>query len=986
MATASPVSSATLAHADERLHATFDDAAIGVATQTLDGRWTWFNRRWCEIVGFTREELVDRNLAGLTHPEDFEASLDFEKEVKSGGLDRGSIQKRLIRKDGIVVWVQLTMSITRDADSRTGQCVAFLDDITERKKAEQRVAAQFSVAKILGEAPDADDALLRVIEVICRELGWNAGSLWQVDEATQMLVCVESRRHSRSKDKFRSREPDPPLKIGEGLPGRVWESATPAMIEDVTAEVNSPLGTLATSLGVHGAFAFPVKTGTTVLGVLEFFSPDIQPADEELLRTVSVIGGELGLYLERKRFEELGAQSEVRQAAIVDAALDSIISMDHNGRITHFNRAAEKTFGYKSEDVIGKELADLLIPEELRAAHRAGVARFTLSSESRMLNHRVETWAQKADGTRFPVELAITRIPLDGPPVFTGFVRDITARKKAEQATRDSEERYRGLAAASVEGIIIHDKGIVLDANPALGRLFGYELREILGQNAVDLLAAPESREMLIQEMQKKSSGPYEVVGMRKDGSRIDVEITARSLSYSGSTVRVGAIRDITDRKRAEKQERELIHEQAARAAAENAEKRAEFLSEASRVLSMSFDYHTTISQLAHLTVPVFADYCAVDVVEGQGFTRLGFAHSDPKREEEFKEKLTIFRPEDVSPDHPVMRALTVGESDIRTHVDHERMRQLITNDEQFNVLRSLNPQSTMTVPMIASGKIVGALSLVSSHEEHQYTTEDLAIAEELGRRAALAVENARLFDEAQLATKARDDMLAIVAHDLRNPLNTIFMTSQFLLEIVPESERPTEHKQLSILWRSAERMNRLIQDLLEVKRIEGGKLALETRVTDASSIINEAVEVLRPIAAASKLGLDCDIASDTPKVTADPPRIQQVLSNLVGNAIKFTPAGGQIILRARPGDKEACFVVADTGPGIAPDALPHIFGRLWQGNRADRRGIGLGLTIAKGIVEAHGGRIWVESQLGAGSSFYFTLPIADTAQTQTLQ
>ena len=116
--------------------------------------------------------------------------------------------------------------------------------------------------------------------------------------------------------------------------------------------------------------------------------------------------------------------------------------------------------------------------------------------------------------------------------------------------------------------------------------------------------------------------------------------------------------------------------------------------------------------------------------------------------------------------------------------------------------------------------------------------------------------------------------------------------------------------------------MNRLIQDLLEVKRIEGGKLALETRVTEASSIINEAVELLRPIAAASKLGLDCDVASDTPKVTADPPRIQQVLSNLVGNAIKFTPAGGNIVLRARPGDKEVSFVVADTGPGIAPDAL----------------------------------------------------------------
>jgi PAS domain S-box-containing protein len=966
--------------------ASLDDAAIGVGYQTLDDRWTWFNRRWCEIVGFSREELLERNLSGLTHPEDFKASTEFDRRVRIGDLDRGSIEKRFVRKDGVSVWAQLTMSIVRNGDAAPGYLVAFLDDITTRKKAEQRVAAQFSVARILGEGPDAADALRSVIDAVCGELDWNAGSLWTVDETEQVLRCVESRRHSRTTNTFKSRSPDAPLKLGQGLPGRVWSTGAPAWIEDVTSDSNFPRQTLATSLGIHGAFAFPVKSGNTVLGVMEFFSPDIQPADEELLRTVSVIGGELGLYLERKRFEEIGSQSEVRQAAIVDAALDSIISMDHRGFITHFNHAAERTFGYRSEDVIGKELAELIIPTELRAAHRAGIARFAISAESRMLNHRVETWALKADGTKFPVELAITRIPLDGPPVFTGFVRDITARKKAEQATRDSEERYRGLAAASVEGIIIHDKGILIDANPALGRMFGYDLSELLGLNVVDLLAAPESRDTLLQEMAKKSSGPYEVVGIRKDGSRIDVEITARSLSYSGTTVRVGAIRDITDRKALEKQERELMREQAARAAAEHAEKRAAFLSEASRVLSMSFDYHTTISQLAHLVVPAMADYCAVDVVEGGGFARLGFAHSDPRREEEFKAMLTGFRPEDVSPEHPVMKALVRGISDIITHVTEEGMRAVILNEEQLRLVISLNPKSTMTVPMVASGKIVGALTMLSSHEEHQYTMDDLAMAEELGRRAALAVENARLFDEAQQATRARDDMLAIVAHDLRNPLNTIFMSAQFLMEIVPEDERATEFKQVSIVKRAAERMNRLIQDLLEVKRIEGGKLAIEKRDTDATSVLSEAVEILRPMAAASSLTLESDVASDTPRIAVDPPRIQQVLSNLVGNAIKFTPAGGHIVLRARPGKNEVSFVVADTGPGIAPDALPHIFGRLWQGNRSDRRGIGLGLTIAKGIVEAHGGRIWVESQLGAGSSFYFTVPVATKESTQPLQ
>jgi PAS domain S-box-containing protein len=774
--------------------------------------------------------------------------------------------------------------------------------------------------------------------------------------------------------------------MGQGLPGKVWETGAPAWSQDVTNDSNFPRSMLATTLGMHGAFAFPIKSGPVMLGVMEFFSPDIQPADEELLRTISVIGSEVGLYLDRKRFEKKGSQSEARQEAIVEAALDSIISMNHKGIITHFNRAAERTFGYKSEDVIGKELAELIIPEELRPAHRAGVERFATTAESRMLNHRVETWAQRADGTRFPVELAITRIPLDGPPVFTGFIRDITARKKAEEAIRESEDRFRGLAEATVEGILIHRDGVITDANPSVARMFGYDLSEVIGANAVDLFAVPEQKEMLrerfAKEVGRRSSPPFEIVGQRKDGSRIDVEITTRTVPFGSSTMRVAAIRDITERKRLQKQEIELIREQEARTAAQMSEKRAAFLAEASRVLSMSFDYHTTIAQLARLAVPELADYCAVDVMEGdKAFARLGFAHSDPKREEEFRAKLTTFKPEDVTTAHPVMKALLKGESDLITHVTEEGLRAAVTNEEVFQVLRSLDPKSLITVPLVVSGKVVGALTLVSSREDRIYTPDDVKLAEELGRRAALAVENARLFDEAQLATKARDDMLAVVAHDLRNPLNTIFMSSQLLLEIVSKTEHPTEHRQIAIVQRAADRMNRLIQDLLEVKRIESGNLGLEKRSVAAAAVVSDAIEILRPIANASSLRLESDVSPDLPPIRVDPPRIQQVLSNLVGNAIKFTPAGGEIVLRATPAEREACFVVADNGPGIPPDALPHIFGRFWQGKSSDRRGIGLGLAIAKGIVEAHGGRIWVESQVGAGSSFFFTVPLAESGE-----
>ena len=255
---------------EERFKATLEQAAVGVAHQTLDDKWVWMNQRWCEIVGFSRDELLQRNLSGLTHPSDRQASAEFDKKVRGGVLDRYSIEKRYIRKDGVVVWTQLTVSVARDAAGKPSYCIAFLDDITQRKSAEQRLAAQYSVARILGDSPDSADAPRRVIEAICREIGWNAGSMWLVDEAGQQLVCVESRRLSRSAEEFRGRAPDMPLKIGQGIPGKVWATGAPAWIQDVSNDSNFPRSLLATSIGMHGAFAFPVKSGPKVLGLWSF--------------------------------------------------------------------------------------------------------------------------------------------------------------------------------------------------------------------------------------------------------------------------------------------------------------------------------------------------------------------------------------------------------------------------------------------------------------------------------------------------------------------------------------------------------------------------------------------------------------------------------------------------------------------------------------------------------------------------------------------
>lgn len=243
-----------------------------------------------------------------------------------------------------------------------------------------------------------------------------------------------------------------------------------------------------------------------------------------------------------------------------------------------------------------------------------------------------------------------------------------------------------------------------------------------------------------------------------------------------------------------------------------------------------------------------------------------------------------------------------------------------------------------------------------------------------------------QMYDDAQKIIDARQEILGIVAHDLRNPLNTIHMATSLLLE--EQGLEKSRIGQLRIIQRSGERMNRLIQDLLSVTAIEAGRLSIAPQKVSMSDLLREASETLGPIAREKSLTFATSAADDLPLVRADSARMLQVFSNLVGNAVKFTPAGGAITLSAvRAGDKVQCSVT-DTGPGIPPAQIPRLFGKFWQAKRGDGRGVGLGLAIARGIVEAHGGTIDVTSELGRGSVFTFALPVwsGHTATMSTTQ
>jgi signal transduction histidine kinase len=271
-------------------------------------------------------------------------------------------------------------------------------------------------------------------------------------------------------------------------------------------------------------------------------------------------------------------------------------------------------------------------------------------------------------------------------------------------------------------------------------------------------------------------------------------------------------------------------------------------------------------------------------------------------------------------------------------------------------------------------------MAFIATGESRDYTQNDLGFAEHLASRAAMAVDNARLYGEAQRATRARDELLGIVSHDLRNPLSAISMCASALEEEMPAAGEASRYL-VSTIAESAGWMNRLIQDLLDMASVETGRLSMDRNAKSVNDILAPLEKMFSPPAKDAGVHLLIGAESSLPLLMADSERILQVLANLVANAIKFTPAGGEIAVHAgacQNDTKLVCFTVRDSGCGIPPEQLPHVFDRFWQARRGARqRGTGLGLAISKGIVEAHGGSMDAESEVGRGSTFRFTLPVA---------
>ncbi len=415
---------------------------------------------------------------------------------------------------------------------------------------------------------------------------------------------------------------------------------------------------------------------------------------------------------------------------------------------------------------------------------------------------------------------------------------------------------------------------------------------------------------------------------------------------------------------------------EARRRAAEAEERRARFLAEAGQALAASLDYEATLATVARLAVPVVADWCAVDAVDARGrIRRLAIAHSDPARVE-MAWKLHHAYPS--RPDDPVPRVIRTRQPELAPEIPDALLEAAAYDEAHLVTLRSLRLTSYMVVPLVARGRSLGAITLLTAESGRRLGPADLSLAEALAHRAALAVDNARLYREAEEANRIKDEFLATLSHELRTPLNAL-LGWVTLLRTGRLDARTTE-RALESIERNTRLQVRLIEDLLDVSRIMAGKLALDARASALAPLITAAVEAAQPAAAAKGIRLTVALDATAGPVWGDPARLQQVVWNLLSNAVKFTPAGGAVDIRLERSGGDAVVTVADTGQGIEPEFLPHAFERFRQADSGSTRahgGLGLGLAIVRHLVELHGGTVHADSAgPGRGATFSVRLPI----------
>ncbi|MBD0334478.1 MAG: PAS domain-containing protein [Cyanobacteria bacterium Co-bin13] len=590
-----------------------------------------------------------------------------------------------------------------------------------------------------------------------------------------------------------------------------------------------------------------------------------------------------------------------------------------------------------------------------------------------------------------------------------GTSTDIDDRKRSEQEREQILERERIARAeaevtrrqlstlfesASIGMALLDSQQRFVSINAALAEINGLRPEDHLGRTPQELFGHGSAALVGIFNKIYATGEPFICANLEiHNPYRADRRPGYYSVHYlpmvrsSGSVESVMAyVIDVTERFRLEQAQR--------------------FLVDASQVLSSSLDYQTTLSSIAKLVVPHLADWCTVHIVDETGVTRrLAVAHVNPEKVA-WADELDKRYPYDPNEPRGVPEVIRTGQPELYTEIPDHLLVEAAKDADHLQILREVGFSSVMIVPLLVQGRALGAISFVSAESGRRYEQSDLDLAQELGRRAALAVDNAQLYDRAQrdrdraeAANRVKDEFLAVLSHELRSPLNPILGWAGLLRQGKLDPNKAAYA--IETIQRNAKLQVQLIEDLLDVSRILRGKLSFNKAPVNLASVIGAALETVQLAAEAKSINVRIEGIAERridlgPAHTSLPPlsspllvlgdaaRLQQVIWNLLTNAVKFTPVGGQVTVRLEPLGAQVQITVSDTGKGISADFLPHVFDYFRQADATTTRkfgGLGLGLAIVHHLIEMHGGTVQADSPgEGQGATFTVKLPLLQTS------
>ena len=666
---------------------------------------------------------------------------------------------------------------------------------------------------------------------------------------------------------------------------------------------------------------------------------------------------------------------------LVESVVDyAIFVLDPDGRVRTWNAGAQRLKGYTAEEMIGHSFTRFYTPADLAN----GEPQRALATAARDGRYENEGWRVRKDGGLFWALVVITALHDDDGRLvgYAKVTRDLTQRKKAEEAARllAAEQAAHTESARSeqfVRSVLesITDPFIVFDDDWRV-RYMNPAARAVLPAGDT---AAPDSHvgERIWDRYPQSVGSAIHEQTLRAAKEKVPVQFTGQSAT-TGNWLEIHCFplpdgglsvtwKDITDRKRADET--------------------LQYVAEATAVLASSLDYETTLAALARLLVPRLADWCAIDIVAEDGTVRrLVVEHVNPDK---VRAAMDLFEryPADVTAAGGPRRVLITGQAELYPEITPQMLAAVAADDEHLELMKAFRLASILIVPLKVRGHVLGTITLAAAESARRYGESELALATELADRAALAVENARLFRSAiearqlaESANRAKSEFLAVMSHELRTPLNAIAGYVQLLEMGLRGPLTGDQRRDLQRVQRSQRHLLSLINDILNYARLEAGHVDYNLATVSVAGLFRELEPLVSPLIEGKGLQYSIGPIEEALAVHVDPEKVQQILLNLVSNAVKFTDTGGSLRVSVTSEGERVAISLEDTGCGIPEDKLEVIFTPFLQLDRSlstVSEGTGLGLAISRDLARGMGGDLNAASELGKGSTFTLVLPAA---------